>query len=47
MGDQRRRHRADEITSRWLLQSCPRRPGKGDNKDRLTFKYPHKPDAPK
>jgi len=38
---------ADEITSRWLAQSCPGRPGEGDNQDRLTFKYPPKPDAPK
>jgi hypothetical protein len=38
---------ADEITSRWLAQSCPGRPGELDNQDRLTFKYPPKPDAQK
>ncbi len=37
---------ADEVTSRWLAQSCPGRPAKGDNKDRLTFKYPSKPVQP-
>jgi hypothetical protein len=36
---------ADEVTSRWLSQSCPGRPGDRDNQDRLTFKYPPKPAA--
>src|SRR5271157_3332506 len=36
---------SDEVTERWLAQSCPGRPGKGDNKDRLSFKYPPKSDA--
>jgi hypothetical protein len=38
---------ADEVTSRWLVQNCPGRPGKSDNKDRLAFKYPSKAEAPK
>jgi hypothetical protein len=38
---------ADEITTRWLAQSCPGRPEEGDNKDRQAFKYPPKPEAPK
>jgi hypothetical protein len=38
---------ADEISSRWLAESCPGRPGKGDNKDRLTIKYPLNSDTPK
>jgi len=38
---------ADEVSSRWLAQSCPGRPGKGDKKDRLSLKYPTKPEASK
>ena len=38
---------ADEISSRWLAESCPGRPGKDDNKDRLTIKYPLNSDTPK
>jgi hypothetical protein len=38
---------ADEISSRWLAQTCPGRPGEGDNQDRLTLKNPPKPEPPK
>jgi hypothetical protein len=36
---------ADEISSRWLSQSCPGRPGELDAQDRLALKYPPKPAA--
>jgi len=36
---------ADEVTSRWLDQSCPGRPGESDNKDRLILKYPSRPES--
>ena len=32
----------DEITSRWLGQFCPKRPGELDSQDRLSLKYPAK-----
>jgi hypothetical protein len=38
---------ADDISSRWLAQSCPGRPGELDAQDRLNLKNPAKPDAPK
>ena len=38
---------ADEVSARWLSESCPRRPGKRDGQDRMTFKNPSKPDSTK
>ena len=38
---------ADEITTRWLAQACPRRPGEHDYNDRLKAKYLSKPEDPK
>ena len=38
---------ADEISTRWLAESCPRQPGQHDHKDRLKVKYLANPDAPK
>jgi hypothetical protein len=38
---------ADQISARWLAESCPLRPGEHDDRDRLKVKYPAKPDAPK
>jgi hypothetical protein len=36
---------SDEISSRWLAQTCPGRPGEKDNQDRLSLKNPPKPDT--
>jgi hypothetical protein len=38
---------ADEVTTRWLGESCLRRPGEHDSKDKLKLKNPIKSDAPK
>jgi len=38
---------ADEVSTRWLAEPCPRRPGEHDHKERLKMKHLAKPDAPK
>jgi hypothetical protein len=38
---------ADEVTTRWLTEPCPRRPGDHDHKDRLKVKYLIRQDTPK
>jgi hypothetical protein len=38
---------ADEISTRWLAESCPGRPGQHDHKDRLKVKYLAKPEVSK
>jgi hypothetical protein len=38
---------ADEVTTRWMAESCLRRPGEHDNKDTHKLKNPIKADAPK
>ena len=38
---------ADDVTTRWLAEPCPRRPGEPDQKDRLKVKYLVKPEVPK
>src|SRR5258707_14587297 len=38
---------ADEVSTRWLAEPCPRRPGQHDHKDRLKVKYLGKADPTK
>ena len=38
---------SDEVSSRWLAQSCPGRPGEHDDNDRLALKYAAKSEAAK